>query len=85
MTSDLPKSRCLWPGKDPLYLAYHDEEWGVPEYDGKALWGKLILDGFQAGLAWITILRKREAFRTAFAGSIRKSWPVSATRMSSGC
>ncbi|MCB1336977.1 MAG: DNA-3-methyladenine glycosylase I [Maritimibacter sp.] len=60
--------RCGWCGEDPLYVAYHDEEWGVPEYDGRALWEKLILDGFQAGLAWITILRKREAFRTAFAG-----------------
>jgi DNA-3-methyladenine glycosylase I len=53
---------------DPLYEAYHDEEWGVPEYDSRALWEKLVLDGFQAGLAWITILRKREAFRAAFDG-----------------
>ena len=53
---------------DPLYEAYHDEEWGVPERDSRALWEKLVLDGFQAGLAWITILRKREAFRAAFAG-----------------
>ena len=60
--------RCRWPGTDPLYLAYHDTEWGVPEYDSRALWEKLILDGFQAGLAWITILRKRDAFRAAFAG-----------------
>lgn len=60
--------RCPWPGQDPLYLAYHDEEWGVPEYDSRALWEKLVLDGFQAGLAWITILRKREAFRAAFDG-----------------
>ena len=52
---------------DPLYEAYHDTEWGVPEYDSRALWEKLVLDGFQAGLAWITILRKREAFRAAFA------------------
>ena len=51
---------------DPLYEAYHDDEWGVPEYDSRALWEKLVLDGFQAGLAWITILRKREAFRAAF-------------------
>ena len=51
---------------DPLYEAYHDTEWGVPEYDPRALWEKLVLDGFQAGLAWITILRKREAFRAAF-------------------
>ena len=51
---------------DPLYEGYHDTEWGVPEYDSRALWEKLVLDGFQAGLAWITILRKREAFRAAF-------------------
>ncbi len=60
--------RCPWPGEDPLYIAYHDEEWGVPEYDDRALFEKLILDGFQAGLAWITILRKRENFRDAFDG-----------------
>ena len=60
--------RCGWCGDDPLYVAYHDDEWGVPEYDGRALWEKLVLDGFQAGLAWITILRKREAFRAAFEG-----------------
>ncbi len=60
--------RCGWPGDDPLYVAYHDTEWGVPEYDSRALWEKLILDGFQAGLSWITILRKRENFREAFAG-----------------
>ena len=60
--------RCEWCGSDPLYVAYHDSEWGVPERDARALWEKLILDGFQAGLAWITILRKREAFRAAFAG-----------------
>jgi DNA-3-methyladenine glycosylase I len=53
---------------DALYEAYHDHEWGVPEYDSRALWEKLVLDGFQAGLAWITILRKREAFRAAFEG-----------------
>ncbi|ACB94818.1 DNA-3-methyladenine glycosylase I [Beijerinckia indica] len=62
------KPRCHWPGSDPLYLAYHDEEWGVPEYDDRALFEKLILDGFQAGLSWITILRRREAFRAAFDG-----------------
>ncbi len=60
--------RCTWCGEDPLYQAYHDTEWGVAEYDGRALWEKLILDGFQAGLSWITILRKRENFRAAFAG-----------------
>lgn len=63
-----PKSRCSWPGEDPLYVAYHDEEWGVPEHDDQALFEKLILDGFQAGLAWITILRKRDNFRAAFDG-----------------
>ena len=60
--------RCAWPGTDPLYVAYHDEEWGVPERDDRALFEKLVLDGFQAGLSWITILRKREAFRRAFDG-----------------
>jgi DNA-3-methyladenine glycosylase I len=61
-------ARCPWPGADPLYLAYHDEEWGVPEYDDQAMFEKLVLDGFQAGLSWITILRKRPAFRKAFDG-----------------
>ena len=60
--------RCPWCGTDPLYVAYHDTEWGVPEYDSRALYEKLVLDGFQAGLAWITILRKRENFRRAFDG-----------------
>jgi DNA-3-methyladenine glycosylase I len=60
--------RCPWPGADPLYMAYHDEEWGVPEYDDQAMFEKLVLDGFQAGLSWITILRKRPAFRRAFDG-----------------
>ena len=61
--------RCPWPGKDDaVYIAYHDEEWGVPEYDDRALYEKLMLDGFQAGLSWITILRKRDNFRAAFDG-----------------
>jgi len=60
--------RCAWPGEDPLYVAYHDEEWGVPEFDDRALYEKLMLDGFQAGLSWITILRKRDNFRRAFDG-----------------
>ena len=64
----MTESRCGWCGTDPLYVAYHDTDWGVPEYDARALWEKLVLDGFQAGLAWITILRKREAFRSAFDG-----------------
>jgi DNA-3-methyladenine glycosylase I len=60
--------RCAWSADDPLYVAYHDTEWGVPEYDDRALYEKLMLDGFQAGLSWITILRKRENFRRAFDG-----------------
>jgi len=60
--------RCGWCGTDPLYIGYHDTEWGVPEWNSRALWEKLILDGFQAGLAWITILRKRDNFRAAFEG-----------------
>jgi DNA-3-methyladenine glycosylase I len=58
--------RCSWAGSDPLYCKYHDEEWGVPQHDSRALWEMLMLEGFQAGLSWITILRKREAFRKAF-------------------
>lgn len=58
--------RCTWCGTDPLYVTYHDTEWGVPEYDSRALFEKLMLDGFQAGLSWITILRKRDNFRRAF-------------------
>jgi len=60
--------RCWWAGHDPVYVTYHDTEWGVPEHDGRALYEKLILDGFQAGLSWITILRRREGFRRAFNG-----------------
>ena len=68
MTTSPPDGlkRCPWPGQDPLYVAYHDQEWGVPEFDDRALYEKLVLDGFQAGLSWITILRKRENFRRAF-------------------
>ena len=62
--------RCWWAGDDPLYQRYHDEEWGVPERDPRALFEKLLLDGFQAGLSWITILRKRENFRRAFDGFV---------------
>ena len=60
--------RCSWCGSDPLYIAYHDNEWGVPEYDGRQLWAKLVLDGAQAGLSWITILRKRDGYLKAFHG-----------------
>lgn len=62
------RCRCTWCGTDPLYVNYHDTEWGVPEWDSRALFEKLILDGFQAGLSWITILRKRDNFRKAFDG-----------------
>jgi DNA-3-methyladenine glycosylase I len=60
--------RCGWAGEDPLYVEYHDTEWGVPVRDDRKLFEFLVLEGFQAGLSWITILRKREAFRRAFAG-----------------
>ena len=62
--------RCPWPKDDALYVAYHDQEWGVPEFDNRALYEKLMLDGFQAGLSWITILRKRDNFRRAFDGFV---------------
>ena len=62
------RRRCAWAMNDPMMAAYHDEEWGYPEWDSRALWEKLMLDGFQAGLSWSTILRKREAFRRAFRG-----------------
>ena len=61
-------TRCDWAGPEQIYIDYHDHEWGVPEHDSRALWEKLILDGFQAGLSWITILKKRDAFRAAFEG-----------------
>jgi DNA-3-methyladenine glycosylase I len=62
------KKRCSWAQSDPLLLAYHDEEWGVPDFDSRSLWETLMLEGFQAGLAWITVLRKRDTFRKAFHG-----------------
>jgi DNA-3-methyladenine glycosylase I len=62
------KKRCDWAGDDPLYVAYHDEEWGVPLHDDRSLFEFLLLEGAQAGLAWITILRKRENYRKAFSG-----------------
>lgn len=61
-------AHCPWVGSDPIYIAYHDTEWGRPERNSRALWEKLVLDGFQAGLSWITILKKRDNFRRAFAG-----------------
>ena len=76
-TFDTDDGRCAWANpREPIYVAYHDEEWGVPEYDPRALWEKLVLDGFQAGLAWITVLRKREAFRAAFDGFDPDRWWV---------
>ena len=68
MIPENTRRRCSWAGNDPLYIAYHDEEWGVPQFDSRTLWEMLMLEGFQAGLSWITILRKREAFRKAFKG-----------------
>ena len=62
------ETRCWWAGDDPLYVAYHDEEWGVPVHDDRRLFEMLILEGAQAGLSWSTILRKREGYRRAFAG-----------------
>src|SRR5205085_3891835 len=66
MNTNAVPTRCLWCGTDPLYVAYHDEEWGVPVHDDRRLFEFLILDGAQAGLSWITILRKREAYRLAY-------------------
>ena len=66
--AEMMQQRCRWAQSDALMSAYHDDEWGVPEYDSRALWELLMLEGFQAGLSWITVLRKREAFRAAFAG-----------------
>ncbi len=68
MLSDNAKTRCAWVGAGALYADYHDEEWGVPEWDDRALFEKLILDGFQAGLSWLTILKKRDNFHRAFDG-----------------
>ncbi len=67
MTPRQPLARCHWAEGDPLMAQYHDDEWGVPNHDPRSLWEMLMLEGFQAGLAWITVLRKREAFRQAFA------------------
>jgi len=64
----MPRARCGWCGSDPTYVAYHDEEWGVPVHDDRRLFEKLVLEGAQAGLSWITILRKREAYRRLFHG-----------------
>jgi DNA-3-methyladenine glycosylase I len=77
--------RCWWCGDDPLYVAYHDDEWGVPTTDDRALFEKLCLEGFQAGLSWLTILRKRDAFRRAFAGFDPEQVAGSGRRRSTGC
>jgi DNA-3-methyladenine glycosylase I len=68
LSNQASKSRCAWAQSDPLLREYHDTEWGVPQRDSRALWELLMLEGFQAGLAWITVLRKRDAFRKAFKG-----------------
>jgi DNA-3-methyladenine glycosylase I len=77
--------RCSWAEDDPLLRAYHDSEWGVPEHDSRALWEKLMLDGFQAGLSWLIILRKREAFRRAFEvfdpARVARFGPADVTRL----
>ncbi len=67
MASKATRTRCAWPGVDPLYVAYHDREWGVPVHDSRELWEYLNLEAFQAGLSWITVLRKRDNFRAAFS------------------
>lgn len=64
----MTKQRCAWVSDDPLYQAYHDDEWGAPQHDARMLWEMLMLEGFQAGLSWITVLKKRAAFRKAFRG-----------------
>lgn len=66
----LKRERCWWCGDDPLYVRYHDEEWGVPLHDDRRIFEMLVLEGFQAGLSWLTVLRKRENFRKAFAGFV---------------
>jgi DNA-3-methyladenine glycosylase I len=66
--SPRPKARCGWAGSDPLYVAYHDEEWGVPVHDDRRFFEMLVLEGAQAGLSWITVLRKREHYRKVFDG-----------------
>ena len=71
-----PLNRCSWAEGNAELRDYHDTEWGVPEFDSRALWEKLVLDGFQAGLSWSTILKKREAFRKAFRGF----YPVAVAR-----
>lgn len=68
MNNHVTRIRCAWAGNDPLYQSYHDEEWGVPVHDDRLLFEFVTLEGAQAGLSWITILRKREAYRSAFAG-----------------
>lgn len=68
MSGAAAPARCAWVGTEPLYLAYHDHEWGVPVHDDRLLFEFLVLEGAQAGLSWLTILKKREGYRTAFAG-----------------
>ena len=75
-------NRCAWAETDPLLRAYHDEEWGVPEKDSRALWEMLMFEGFQAGLAWITVLKKRDEFRRAFKGFDPTRSPSSERRTS---
>ena len=77
--------RCAWSGSDPLYVRYHDEEWGFPVADDRRLFEKICLEGFQSGLSWLTILRKRENFRAAFRASTATASPASARATSRAC
>ena len=78
-------TRCAWGASDPLYIPYHDEEWGVPLHDDRRLFEMLVLEGAQAGLSWLTILRRREAYRRAFDRSTRRQWRATARMRSSAC
>jgi hypothetical protein len=76
---------CWWPGEDELYIRYHDEEWGRPVTDDRRLFEKICLEGFQSGLSWITILRKRDNFRQAFKNFEPSAWRASGRATCSGC
>ena len=78
-------TRCFWAGSDPLYIAYHDEEWGVPLHDDRRLFEMLVLEGAQAGLSWITILRKRDAYRKAFDRFDPQGRPLRRARSRARC
>ena len=79
------KRRCAWSGNDALYVAYHDLEWGVPVHDDRRLFEFLVLEGAQAGLSWVTILRKRENYRRPSTASTRSGWRATARAKSRAC